>query len=246
MYDSSKLANHYWLRYKQAGACSELKGRVCVMVTLVSSPSAPWYENDRRNLWDTIYSGQDMLQEQARRYGTELEIILRELRMDVPAGQERNFRQYIPGFFHRNTLAEAQQYYKQSLDCDEVAIVFAINTDGRSYAQNDKNGDAWLFDEMSVLLRPFCPGLFIHELLHQFGAQDYYFPDWLLARATKYAPRSVMLSSACAEVDEVSAYLIGWTNEIGLKSAKFLEDTLCITEESHRRALEEEWKKKVY
>lgn len=246
MNDLSRFANHYWFKYKRAGACSELRGRVCIQVVFVSSPNAPWSERSQNDFWKIAFDAREILLSQARHYGVPLEIDFRGLVMNVPAGQEHNFVPYLPSFFHRPTLAQAQDYYKDYYSCDEAPIIFVINADGRSYAQNDKRGDMWDYDEMSVLRRPFCPGLFMHELLHQYGAQDYYFPAWLTNLAAQYAPTSVMLSGSYHDIDEVSAYLIGWTSRLSARSQWFLEQTLCITEESHRRALEEEWKKKVY
>jgi hypothetical protein len=63
-----------------------------------------------------------------------------------------------------------------------------------------------------------------HELYHLYGAIDYYDYDGegVAKAASKYFPKSVM---ACAgnSIDDLTAYILGWTDTLSKKANKFLE-----------------------
>ena len=70
---------------------------------------------------------------------------------------------------------------------------------------------------------------FQHELLHVFGAKDFYYPKEVEQWATKHFPESIMNSSD-EEVDTLTAYLVGWTDTVADNAIAFLKDSIAITE----------------
>jgi hypothetical protein len=79
----------------------------------------------------------------------------------------------------------------------------------------------YIFDDTSALK---------HELLHLFGATDFYYHDTVEQAADRYLGDSIMASAdAFAPVDDMTAYLIGWTEEIDATAALILEKTKHLT-----------------
>lgn len=78
-------------------------------------------------------------------------------------------------------------------------------------------------DEFSVVRFNSEPKTIVHELLHQFGAADLYAPYEIRALTDKYLPNSIMYEGT--EIDPLTRYLIGWTDELPRDAVKFLKET---------------------
>ena len=63
-----------------------------------------------------------------------------------------------------------------------------------------------------------------HELFHQFGAIDLYNQEGVEKVALKYFPNSDMLTVSHV-IDDLTAYLVGWTDTLSAKAQKFLKET---------------------
>jgi len=83
----------------------------------------------------------------------------------------------------------------------------------------------------------------IHELLHQFGAPDYYYPKAVKSLADKYFPQSIMTSGTGIVIDSLTSYLIGWSDSIDRNAATVLELTKQITYADIDKELKEIWAK---
>ena len=81
-----------------------------------------------------------------------------------------------------------------------------------------------------------------HELLHQFGAVDFYFPERVRQTAERYLPDNVM-RSRCYVVDDLTAFLVGWRETLSAYVLCFLQDTMWITRSLYSQLLSDEWKK---
>lgn len=115
---------------------------------------------------------------------------------------------------------------------DQVAYLIMLNKGGRSYSISYyNNGEDPRKSEKRDSLLEYCviytgftddsadsaSDTIAHEMLHIFGAEDYYMPENRKTLAQKYYPKDIML---CAMSDlvyfdlgEFTAYCVGWTDE---------------------------------
>ena len=70
---------------------------------------------------------------------------------------------------------------------------------------------------------------FIHELLHLFGAADFYYPCAIKTAAQKWLPDSVMNSGNGIAIDDLTRVLIGWDSTLTESAEQFLKATSSIT-----------------
>ena len=80
-----------------------------------------------------------------------------------------------------------------------------------------------------------------HELLHQFGAVDLYYPKEVVEIAKLFLPKSIMNDGY--EIDPLTEYLIGWKESLSYNAALFLARTQHFTVEYINQAIADEWKK---
>ena len=82
-----------------------------------------------------------------------------------------------------------------------------------------------------------------HELLHQYGAIDFYLPAKVSAVTRKYFPNSVMSSGII--IDPLTRFLIGWDQAPREHVLRFLEETKTITMEdiweAYRKDSKNDW-----
>lgn len=112
---------------------------------------------------------------------------------------------------------------------DQVAMLFFLNKPGRSYTIRDQSRDGQEELEFSVIFASY-PGFstsatsatIAHELLHLFGAEDYYdpygdFPQRKIL-AESQIPDDIMLVTYYNVKDntlsQATAFTIGWTDEV--------------------------------
>lgn len=113
---------------------------------------------------------------------------------------------------------------------EKISIVIVVNKPGRSYATMDWYNDGYEFVEYCVifaqdlhigdLVYAGCPSTIAHEMLHLYGAEDFYAAgDQRNGRARladNYYYNGIMNRSyfdiSYNYVDQFTAYAVGWTN----------------------------------
>lgn len=112
-------------------------------------------------------------------------------------------------------------------------LLMLQNKPGRAWAMSCNGGrpeTAFIYhNDPECVLR--------HELLHLFGAADFYHVPQLVAAVKKHMPNSIMLdgNKSSNRVDEVTAYLVGWLKEPTALVRTFLKETAHLTREDERR-----------
>ena len=115
---------------------------------------------------------------------------------------------------------------KSKYNADEAAIMFAVNRVGRSFAWQSTMARGI---EYTILHTDQAD--YRHELYHIFGARDLYTPESVMNIAKEHFTDSIMLTGGTLPMDDLNAYLIGWTDTLSLKAKAFLDDTAWITPE---------------
>lgn len=247
----SDYKGHFALRGKGKGCSRTLRGKVCIVVFLVHEAKSAWTVTDVEKCRTVIQKVQEDLQRQSGLTKNQLsvsyalDIVSVQLKFDRDFHSDLEYevlKQY--GNFRKS--AEYQAHYEQKFQKDEAPVIFMLNRDFRSFAITSNHGTTDGNESSYVSFTgdvDRCARTMTHELLHQFGAIDYYLPPRLQAAAQKYFPNSIMHSGIV--IDPLTRYLIGWDEEPREEVLHFLEETGDITDEeieaARRKDADRDW-----
>lgn len=224
----AKYGKHPLLKGKNRGDATELSGKTVVIVFLVDDKTSKWNDAVRDKFMKTHDSAMETLLKVAKKYPISLTIqtVFEEMALpiDCTGDNTKVWIDQILQRYNRKFFGGFKKHYKESCGYDQVAVAFVFNKPFRAYASPERS-----MHEYSVIHSNNNTGTIVHELLHQFGAADLYYPkevkDIVLRR---YYP-TVMHSGSAKDIDPLTAYLIGWSDEIDDKTAQLLEDTKHLT-----------------
>jgi len=229
------LQEHTFLQSRDLGPCGVFQGDVGITVIFVHDADSGWTPEAISQYLDQIREDVQGISQDAALWGRELSLSLdtREC--------------YIGGSVTSDTvnthldaiLAAAglpadgfHQQLEETLAVDQAPVVFVLNKPGRASAQMGSLEEfCFLFEDASA---------FRHELYHLFGAEDLYYPAEVTQIAESCFHDSIMLGYESDTVDDLTAYLMGWTNEVSAEALSFLEQTTWVTAESMQEAYSEE------
>ena len=226
------MTDHVFLNARSAGISSKLKNDVRVTVVFTGLLSAPWTSEEILAAQTELETMNDQIMAEAASHGVTLNLSLEYHTASVfysqaPAKYNDAFVEDILSSAGLPPAESASRDLEQEYDVDEAPIVFCFNYHDRSHAQSQYNNGqteyAFLFKDTNGYTS------YAHELYHLFGAKDFYYPADVKALADQYFPNSVMLNSEGSTVDDLTAYLIGWTDEPSASALSFLKDTAYLT-----------------
>lgn len=202
---------------RDKGACRMLRGDLELTVILVSADEQPWKVQDLGDVSRSVSEAIETLEEEAAAYDVALSITPVYYKTAAPADVDsENWRD--------NAIASIPELAGVDSWANRP-VLFCVNTPGRCFART--GGDHM---EYVIYYTDYDPGTVRHELLHLFGAEDFYFYEEVEAAAYRHFPRSVMLNSDTnAETDPLTAYLVGWTEEPEGAAADFMADISHLT-----------------
>ena len=217
------LVAHPLLIERGRGTSQTLTGDVTLKAVFVSQADAPWSAEEISGVQQELLDAARLLEQDADAYGAELSLLIECHQADASSpfnrdGHKRWVRQIMRD---APTLADAgYPAYRES------PVIFLLNEPGRAFASS-----SWLPEvEYAILFQGDGESVVRHELLHLYGAEDYYIHSGVKAAAQELFPDSVMLSaSGTARVDSLTAYLVGWTEEPDEAAQRMLADTRGIT-----------------
>ena len=224
------LSMHNLTRYKNRGPDRELRGRVLLCTVFVNTPSFRWEDGKERDAaLETVKEAAGYLMKCAAEENVSLDIstfIQKDL--EAPSDVIRNNpgKRWLLRFIRERsavTLNGWERKMAAKTGNDSVVPVFLVKQEGISYA----NVASFPFDQEYVVLywKSAKKYTLVHELLHVYGAIDYYYPDRLMTLAHESFGESVMLSSRSGVIDEFTRYLIGWKREKTDRICRFLKMT---------------------
>lgn len=245
--DISEYAGHFALVGKDKGCCGKLLGKVVIVVFLVNDEKTAWSDEEVSIFETVIKKSIDHLTSQSGFKKEKLNICYAydKLPVQVKFDRHNHFEiadKVIRRYGDYNSLAAYQKHYEKKFKRDEAPIIFALHKDFRSFAIKAANSSAEVSlpdsDELSFVSYNDdvnnCVRTLVHELLHQFGAIDYYYHDELCQIANEVLPGSIMSSGM--NIDALTRYIIGWDEEPDNAVFDFLERTKHITKEELRKA----------
>ena len=228
-----ELTDHVFLNARAAGISSKLVGDVRVIVIFVTNPSSSWTYEEMTKVQTGHEAMTAEILAEAASYGVSLnlsmEYHLATVDMELPDDDTDAWADAALASVGLPPSTTASADLEAEYGVDEAPILFYLNHSGRAYALPYQHGDhseyAFFFnaDEGAVRYR--------HELYHLFGAKDFYYPAEVTSAAENYFPNSTMLVSEEAVTDDLTAYLIGWTDTPSDSALAFLNDTAHLTAE---------------
>ena len=121
---------------------------------------------------------------------------------------------------------------------EQAAFVFLFKKEAVSFASCVCSGNA----PEAVFMYGKLHFSVLHELLHLFGAVDLFYPPPVTKEAVRLFPHSVMYNGAdpdCRELDDLTRYLIGWTDQTSPKAMALLRAGAGLTREDIERGMAE-------
>lgn len=246
--DYPEIRDHFFLGGRGVGACRALRGRIALLSVFLHRSESDFPDARKKEYFATARSVCSFFEEQAAGYGASLTMTRYHFDVIVPAdANPRDGYALVRGFFGAPTVREASMRYAARLGVDGCVLVLLFDGAGRSFGYRQLSPlDAR--EEVSVIFydekekparRVFTLS---HEILHQYGAVDYYYPAAVREKAERYFKNSVM-GIGDAVVDDLTAYLVGWRDKIAAATYWFLSDTAWMTQKTYAAELEKEWKR---
>ena len=232
---------HYILNGRDCGMNGKMKGRINLICSFVNNSQSHWTDSAVNEMINGVWKDVAYLEQQASRYGVYLKFAVSSDRLTVPADQEYRWIDYLLETRYQNSahnLGEVGAYFAKAGNYDQCSFLFYFNTPGRCVCYSAKRPYSAGVNEYAI----FYPSTMddersaAHELYHLYGAVDYYFPATVKKAGEKYFPKSSMLIGR-REMDELTAYLIGWTDSYSANALAFMNAVAGVTREEVDAAL---------
>ena len=223
-----ELKKHVYLDARGNGTCDDFTGNVALYVIFVNDPQCSWTDWEIAEIQSKINSSLATISSDAASYGASLNLTAQYCTANVSTELVRDksidWVNSALASLSLPTDGTANLVLEDTLGCEEVPIVFFTNQGGRSFAQNHYKMNAV---EYSIIYDEPTP--LYHEVAHIFGAKDFYFPDEVQTLAEEHLPNSIMVNSGTGVIDDLTAYLIGWTDTLSDAALTFLQETAYLT-----------------
>ncbi len=216
--------NHPLLEARMDGTSLSLTGDVAITVIFTSDSLHPWDPVDMAKQKAQAQEAADAMETAAAKYGADLAITLHYLVVTdnepYPLRNNEEYRDWLKATTKKAGLGApggVTDKLKDKYGTKEAPVVFFTNEKDRSHARHTDVLEA------AVCFRGSDASTFAHEVAHLFGAADFYEPDALAELAEEYFPDSLMLHSENpGDFDELTAYLVGWTDTLSNEALSFL------------------------
>ena len=228
------------------GSCRSLEGSPWVVMIFLDDDESAWEAEAARLHAETqILPGLAFLEEKAALWERELAFQTRVFVADPAAGETLRYPGTVEADIMTNpptgdllTQAALALGYDSPEQMDaalreetggEIVYLLLLNKDGRSYSMDDSENDGTDMLEYCVLFTHFTdytyvtgPSTVAHEVLHLFGAEDYYDPygthPQRAVLAESLYPNDIMLrvylDISYNTLEAFTAYTVGWSHTL--------------------------------
>ena len=223
------------------GSASKLKGKVYTLSCFVSGNDDEWSDKEKTKMLDLLEESQRWIRKQALKYkvtvdfnesgnfGLDKDIKFQEIVRGTASGNEPVdwVSKVLYKVGYKSTL-DLVKWVENNTDAENIQVIIFVKGRGNGYAMasNSRMDKEKYFVEGAVLYEKYNDGKELasssiaHEILHLYGAWDFYKAfnqtEANEERAKKLYPNSIMLRTSYnideLNVDEITAWLIGWNN----------------------------------
>ena len=224
------------------GSARHLSGNVCVLYLFVGTETSRWSQDEIEATAQKLYAAEDWLKSEAQRYGKKVEFrnysIKRQLiDNNIPANPFQpdavGYPKTVLRRYGYTGNKELHEILTRKTGCQQFLVLVFPHVAGRCYASAVNrnmagNGSGRSMPECCMLYqisddtgRELQVGRIAHEMLHLFGAWDFYAisPDDKARseRAADLYPESIMLRSYGdidqRSIDPLTAWLVGLSHK---------------------------------
>ncbi len=217
----------HWVEMRRdLGPAAKLVGDIQLLLVFVSTPEHPWSQEEIINFFNVVQTSKDFILDEAERYGVPLSLSAQYFEASIPyefdgsdlSNIDLSWYWYlVKNYFHTDGMVSMHEAYEERFGKDNTPFLFIFNTPYRNITYSaDLLFPNWL-EEFSIYYgqQPLRDNLIVHELMHQYGAVDLYdlSSEGVEEISEQIFPDSVMLRQEGTEIDELTAYLIGWIDD---------------------------------
>ena len=226
--------NHYFTARRDMGGVKKLVGSVDVIVFFVNDSRSSWTVQAKEKYKASQKAAMQYILKCAREKGISLSIRNAYVDVTVPINCSReNYSTWSKTIISKYGSPDIPSYqlkHESVKRCTEVPILFVFNKPFRSSAVS-VDWPTRMVGELAIISSQGDTHTIAHELLHQFGAVDLYYPAEVDRLVRNMGYSSIMATKSSMTIDSLTAYLIGWTEEIDSHAAIILERTKHLTRE---------------
>lgn len=241
------MAYHCLTKYKDAGNCRTLRGDVLFYLFFVNEPGKrQWTDRAKQKVLDYCDDTATWMGMMAPK-DLKMHWSWQDVSTDGPLTAKNRY-EYGDRFAREIGCKSLMDLHNTILarnrNLRHVAFIFVLRRRGTSYAgpSRDKSRNPGR-PETLALYWDLRHSALMHEILHLFGAVDFYIPYKVEAAAKRYFPDSVMLDGANLGIDPLTQYLVGWRDDLTPEAQAMLDATRDVTEEEVDQAREDLYKK---
>lgn len=222
------------------GSCYNMQEDLCYYLIFLDDEESNWTEEDKKIFIDRKFlPTMNFLSKQASDYNTKISTNYKTCEKPIiydgimESETRENGGQYdiiaqVAKSMGYNSYIEMNRELKRELNVSQVAYLIIVNKEGRSYKHSHPYGPFERPTEFCVFFSQSigytdtsCYSSIGHEILHLFGAEDYYnsvnYPE-RNKLATELYPNDIMFATADdineKNIGAYTAYSVGWLNEL--------------------------------
>lgn len=247
--DCPEILANYYLSGRSRGSSLKLCGKVMIISCLLKRSEGEFDQRAVFQYFEELNRACEMLEREARRLDAELSFENRHFNIDLPPTVDpRKGFSLLKNFLTLKTTKQAKQYYGPRFGADETPFILVFDEWNRSFSWEQTKFNKRYVNEVSVIFRDqhaFSWRTIAHELLHQYGAVDFYFPDETQRCADACLGESIMGYHG-ERVDDLTAYLVGWTDILSDGAYRFLKETMWMTYERNMQEMSRTWEVDIF
>ncbi len=228
-------------RAYNVGSCYNMQEDLCYYIIFLDDEESQWTNEDKEIFVNKKFlPTMKFLSQQASKYNTEISTDYKTIEKKVTYdgvmesetrenGGQYNILTQVAKSMGYDSHWEMTHTLRKELNVKQVAYLIAINKNGRSYKHThpygpfEKPTEFCIFFSQSIgYTDTTCYSTIGHEILHLFGAEDYYssagnYPE-RNKLATMLYPADIMFATANdindKNIGAYTAYSVGWIDEL--------------------------------
>ncbi len=223
------------------GSCYNMQDDLCYYIIFIDDNESQWNDNDKTEFVEKKFLPSiSYLSNQSSTYNTTIKTDYKiceksaTYKGNIESEVVENGAQYdiftqVASSLGYESPKKMNNSLKKELSAKQVAYLFVVDKEGRSYKLSHSESNIERKTEFCVFFSQSigysdttCYSTIAHEILHLFGAEDYYDPYGNYPEREKLAkelfPNDIMFGTV-TDVNEVhignyTAYSVGWINEL--------------------------------
>lgn len=231
-----------WREDYNLGTCKTLGGNISVILFYVDDFESTWTNEEiNRFTKNEVEPGLLFLEQEAKKYGIELNLTIEKSYSAIYYDDEVITSVPNTGFASADVLWQSAlqinyssstkmiDEFRSKYKTEEIVCFTIFNKDGTSYALNPKRDADIKIDEHCIVFARDLnstqngpagsqAAVIAHEMLHLYGAEDFYASSSRKNLAKIYYSNDIMLSAAydidTNTVESATAFYIGWTDTV--------------------------------